>query len=156
MYQILKDDADINRNYSGKNWAFQSKTILQLLQHGLEYVWNNQYGIEIPFAAIKQRIFDMYSQKWYSDINNSSRLQSYCICKHDFKQEKYLNTVTEIKYRIAVSRFTTSSHSLFIETGRYDNTPLTERICKNMQYEPNRRRLSFLLACPGFREIGSK
>ena len=76
IYQILKDDADINRNYSGQNWAFQIKTILQ--QHGFEYVWNNQYDIEIPLAAIKERICDtcIYSQKLYSDINNSSRLQS--------------------------------------------------------------------------------
>ena len=67
----------MNRNYNGKNWAFHIRTILQ--QHSFDYVWNNQYDIEIPFAAIKQRIFDMYSQKWYADINNSSRLQSYCI-----------------------------------------------------------------------------
>ena len=33
----------------------------------------------------------MYCQKWYSDINNSSRLISYCIHKHTFEPEKYLN-----------------------------------------------------------------
>ena len=28
----------------------------------------------------------MYCQKWYTEINNSSRLESYCLFKHDFKQ----------------------------------------------------------------------
>ena len=36
FYQILKADADINRNYNGKNWAFLIRTIPQ--QHGFDYV----------------------------------------------------------------------------------------------------------------------
>ena len=36
VYQILKEDADINGNYNGKNWAFHIRTILQ--QHGFDYV----------------------------------------------------------------------------------------------------------------------
>ena len=48
--KVLKDDADSNRNYGGNNWAFQIKTILQ--QHGFNFVWNNQFDINIPLAAI--------------------------------------------------------------------------------------------------------
>ena len=46
VYLMLKSDADININYSGKNWAYQIKSILR--QHGLEYIWNQQSEIEIP------------------------------------------------------------------------------------------------------------
>lgn len=101
-YIMLKEDTDIGRNYNGKNWAYQIKTILQ--QHGLEYIWKQQFDAEIPFNAIKQRIFDMYTQKWYSDINNSSRLQSYSTHKQLFELEKYLNILTENKYKTALSR----------------------------------------------------
>ena len=87
-YLMLKSDADRNINYHGKNWVYQIKLILQ--QHSLEYIWNQQSEIEIPFYTIKQRIIDMYCQKWYAEINNSSRLESYCLFKHNFKQEKYL------------------------------------------------------------------
>ena len=57
-YLMLKTDADANANYNGKNWAYQLKSILQ--QHGLEYIWNQQTELEIPFNTIKQRILDMY------------------------------------------------------------------------------------------------
>lgn len=60
-YVVLKDDADIGRNYNGKNWAFLIKTILQ--QHGFEYDWDQQSDAETPFNVIKQRKFDMYIQK---------------------------------------------------------------------------------------------
>ena len=129
VYVMLKNDAETNRNYNGKNWAFQIKTILQ--QHGFEFVWNNQFEIEIPFTAIRQRVLDMYFQKWYSEINNSNRLQFYCIFKHNFEMEKYLTCEIENKYKTTLARFRTSSHNLFIETGRYDNTPRQNRLCKS-------------------------
>ena len=94
-YLIMKSDVDIDINYNGKNWAYQIKSILQ--QHGLEYIWNQQSKMEIPLNTIRQRIIDMYCQKWYSNINNSSRLKTYCKYKHNFKPEaeKYLNVITE-------------------------------------------------------------
>ena len=147
-YFMLKDDADANRNYNGKNWASHIKSILQ--QHGFEYVWNSQFNIEIPFEAIRQRIFDMYHQKWYSDINNSNRLQSYCLFKHDFKLGDYLTDITDNKYKIALARFRTSSHNLSIETGRYDNTLRQERICRSCNMNQIEDEYNFLLACPHF------
>ena len=72
VYLMLREDAENHRNYNGKNWASQIKDMLQ--QHGLGYVWQQQFEIEIPFLTIKQRIIDNYLQNWYADINNSSRL----------------------------------------------------------------------------------
>lgn len=153
-YMMLKEDADRNRNYNGKNWASQIKTILQ--QHGLEYVWQQQFDIDIPFCTIKQRIVDIYLQKWYADINNSTRLQTYCVFKHTFESEKYLNVITENKYKVALSRFRISSHSLLIETGRYDGTPREQRICRSCTMNKLEDEYHFLLVCPNYRELRSK
>ena len=154
IYFMLKEDADVNRNYSGKNWASNIKSILQ--EHGFGYVWNDQLNSEIPFTAIRQRIFDMYHQKWYSDINNSNRLQSYCLFKHDFKLESYLTDITENKYKIALARFRTSSHSLMIEKGRYDDSPRQQRLCKSCNMNQIENEYHFLLVCPYHRDLRSK
>ena len=154
VYIMLKNDTEANRNYNGKNWASHIKSILQ--QHGFEFVWNSQFGIEIPFTAIRQRILDTYIQKWYSDINNSNRLQSYCVYKHDLKLEGYLTDITENKYKTALARFRTSSHNLFIETGRYDNTPRQEKICKSCNMKQIEDEYHFLLVCPNYRELRMK
>ena len=151
---MLKTDADANANYNSKNWAYQIKSILQ--QHGLEYIWNQQTELEIPFNTIKQRILDMYNQKWYSDINNSSRLNSYSLYKHEFIFEKYLNVITEPKYKIAMSRFRTSSRELRIETGRYDNTPREQRLCKSCNMNKIEDEFHFLLVCPKYRDLRCK
>ena len=154
IYLILQADTDANSHYNGMNWAYQIKNILQ--QHGLEYIWNQQHIIEIPFEFIKQRILDMYNQKWYSDINNSSRLQSYSIFKHNFTLEKYLKISMENKYKYALSRFRASSHDLLIETGRYENIPRDQRLCKSCDMKTIESEYHFLLVCPKFRDLRKK
>ena len=126
VYLMLKEDTETNCNYNGKIWAFQIRDMLRRL--GLGFVWEQQFHIEIPFTLIKQRQIDNYLQKWYAEINNSSRLQSYCIFKHSFETESYLNTLAEKEYRVALSRFRISAHNLEIETGRYDNLPREQRL----------------------------
>ena len=129
FYLMLKQDTDDNINYNGQNWASQIKLILQ--RHGFEYVWRDQATIDTPFQSIRQRILDAYKQTWYSEINNSSRLRTYYIFKHNFELESYLNLGIDKKYKIALTRFRTSSHRLMIETGRYhDDTRRELRICK--------------------------
>ena len=154
LYTLLKSDTDVNNNYTGNNWAYQIKSMLQ--QHGLEFIWNQQFEIEMPFNIIKQRIFDIYYtlyQRWYSEINNSNRLMSYSIFKHDFVLEKYLNLIIENKYKVALSRFRTSSHDLFVETGRYDNVPRDQRVCKSCNMNRIEDEFRFVLVCPKYREL---
>lgn len=102
---------------------------------------------------IKQRIFDNYYQSWYSDINNSPRLQSYCIFKHNFDREIYLECIYERKYLIALSRFRVSAHHLFIESGRYSNIPREQRLCKSCSMKKLESEFHFLLVCPNYRDL---
>ena len=154
IYKMLQEDADRNLNYGGKNWAAQIKSILQ--QHGLEYVWQLQSEIEIPFETIKLRIFDTYKQNWYSAIHNSPRLQSYSIFKHQLELEKYLDVIHEKKSQISLSRFRTSSHDLKIESGRYNSTPRQRRLCRSCSMNKVEDEYHFLLVCPKYRELRLK
>lgn len=153
---LLKDDANKNLTYNGSNWAFQIKSILESI--GLAFIWYNQLEMDIPFSLIKQRIMDMYYQSWYSDINNSNGLITYCRYKHDFAFENYLDVLKENKYRVALTRFRLSSHDLNIEQGRYDNVPRHERICKCCRTCMNvvDTKYPFLLVCPLYRELRLK
>ena len=153
-YLMLKHDSDLNNDYNGNNWASHIKKILQ--QHGFEYVWRQQSNIDIPFNHIRQRIIDTYQQSWYSEINNSSRLESYSIFKHTFELEKYLTLNIDQKYKIALTRFRTSSHSLSIETGRYDDTAREQRICQSCNMNKVESEFHFLLVCPKYRELRQK
>ena len=66
-YLFLRSDADIGRSYNGTNWTSHVKSILET--RGFNHIWQEQFNMCIPFELTKQRITDMYLQKWYSEIN---------------------------------------------------------------------------------------
>ena len=128
VYLMLKQDSDLNINYNGRNWDTQIKTILQ--SHGFHYVWREQADIIIPFQLIRQRILDTYKQTWYSEIKLPVGYRRIVFFKYNFELESYLNLDIDKNYKLALTRFRTSSHSLMIETGRYENIPREQRICQ--------------------------
>jgi hypothetical protein len=67
------------------------------------YFWRNQFNIQINVSMIKQRILDVYHQRWCSSLNNSPRLETYCLFKHECKLESYLDFIQEAKFRISLT-----------------------------------------------------
>ena len=112
------------------NWAAQIKHILD--ESGLTNMWNNQFDVLPNFLSIKQRIIDQCMQLWSSNINESNKLNWYKLFKNNFslQTETYLNCINNCKFRNALCKFRLSAHSLKIETGRYNDTPLEQQICK--------------------------
>jgi len=92
MYNVLKEDANNNISYADINWAYQIKKLLGKL--GLMNLRINQDTYKITFQTKKIRILYIFRQevfmKRYSNINNSSRLSTYSLYKHEFEFEEYL------------------------------------------------------------------
>ena len=153
-YKMLINDIENNLNYNKSNWAYHIKVILE--ECGLYYIWQNQFNMLINFDMIQQRIKDIYYQQWYSEINNSRRLETYGLFKHTFEFETYLDFIHERKFRIALTRFRTSSHDLAIERGRYLNLPREERICNNCNSGLIESEFHFVLTCSKLTELRSK
>ena len=82
IYTMLKEDTDSDNTYNGSNLASHIKSIINNL--GFSYIWLHQTDITIPLNAIKQRIYDFYSQSWYAKINNLNRLITYARYKYEF------------------------------------------------------------------------
>jgi hypothetical protein len=148
MYNILKIDADNENSYRGKNWAYHIKSILQEI--GMSNLWLTHTANQNNFISIKNRILDIYKQDWYRKINNSSRLSSYCIFKHEFNQDLYLSVINTNKFRIALTKFRLSAHNLAIETGRHQGTPREERKCQKCTMNVIENEFHFLLICPNY------
>ena len=88
--------------------------------------------------TIKSRILDILKQSWYSNINNSNRLETYCLFKHEFIVERYLDQIRDIRL---------SSHDLAIEKGRHQNIARQERVCNNCTMSVLETEYHYLL-CP--------
>ena len=118
------------------------------------FIYNTKVELVDSFKYLGITLFK--NGNWYSDTNNSNRLKSYCLYKHNFNLEKYLKVVSENKYKVALSRFRTSSHDLRIETGRYDNIPQEQRLCNSCNMAKVEDEFHFLLVCPKYRDLRCK
>ena len=126
LYQLLLNMHNLGECNS--KWILFVKSILD--NAGLSYVWNNHIVLSKMDIKmyVKQILQDQFIQKWYSDIENSSRGQFYMMFKRDFGLEKYL-TVLKKNRRKQISLLRCSNVKFPIETGRWNNTPRIERYC---------------------------
>ena len=120
---------------------------------GLNFLWNNDDVTNIQIERAIERLHDQYYQNWYSTLNTSPKLETYNIIKTNYNIEKYIDCVTNIKHRLALTRFRCSAHNLAIEEGRYRNIPRENRICTFCNMNFVETEYHFLLVCPYYREI---
>ena len=116
-------------------------------------MWHNQL-IEIPcFEVIRNRIRDHFTQHWYANICNSSKLEYYCRFKTEFKMEKYVECISNDKLRSELAAFRLSVHNLDIERGRHINVHRENRICCLCSMSMVESEFHFLLVCPRYSDI---
>ena len=92
---------------------------------------------ELPSDQFKQicneRLKNCFITSWLHDLHscNTSIIRTYRSYKLNFGMECYLKQVNNSKFRVALSKLRTSSHSLEIERGRYTRPKLNvdQRLC---------------------------
>ena len=155
LFQTQIDDLDAlaqpSRFKHKRSWAQGIKSLLDNL--GFSQMWHNQL-IEIQcFGIIMNRIRDHFTQHWFANISNSSKLEYYCQFKTEFKMEKYVECISNDKLRSELAAFRLSAHNLDIERGRHINVPRENRICRLCSMSMVESEFHFLLVCPRYSYI---
>ena len=96
----------------------------------------------------KQTLIDNFKTDWgknLRDIERNPTLRTYNTFKQRYVTEPYLYLVKNIKYKVVLSRFRSSSHTLEIERGRYAKPiiPVQERQCRVCLVLEDERHLLF-------------
>jgi hypothetical protein len=109
-------------------WMNYIKSIFD--ETGFSNIWDGQKYINPEFlkVTIKQRLQNQYIQKWFSDIDNSSRGEYYSKFKTELKLENYLLRLNAV-HRNYICKLRTSNMKFPIETGRLMGIPRDERLC---------------------------
>jgi hypothetical protein len=98
----------------------------------------------------KEAVSNIYISQWkdrLADIISNPILRTYNLIKENFMCESYLTGVINIKYRNALCKLRTGSHTLEIERGRHMNPKLEreKRLCKLCEIIED--ELHFLIEC---------
>ena len=87
------------------------------------------------------------SQPFSSTGSGGNKLRLYCTFKSDFSVETYVERPTPRSHRRALAHFRCGVAPIRIETGRYDGTILSERVCSYCKDEIE-DECHVLLKCP--------
>ena len=152
MYKVLHGDVDnVGNITNNKSWAAGVKSLLNDL--GFNFLWNNTNVTNIQIEKVSERIVDQYLQSWYSQIDTSSKLESYKLFKTAYESEKYLLAVNNISHRKSLTRFRCSAHKLAIEEGRFRNIDRNQRKCIHCNMNAIENEYHFLMVCPKYRSL---
>ena len=124
-----------------------------LSEIGLMEVFNTKD----PDAHLKafQRLRDIYHQTTLEKIKNEEcKLRTYALFKTTPGFEKYLDEITCIKERTALTKFRISNSVLMIEKGRHQNIDKNLRFCPFCTDKVEDEK-HFLLECPIYKFIRS-
>ena len=84
-------------------------------------------------AHCSEIVKQAFKNRWTADVNNNQSriLKPHVSYKTEFKTESYLDCISVPRFRIALSKLSSSSHSLEIEKERYvrPNKDVDERVC---------------------------
>lgn len=88
-------------------------------------------------SLIVDKVYGDFVQKWHTDLNRTSarrgtggnKLRTYRQMKRDFQVEPYCLEILSRKQRGALAKFRAGTAPIKVETGRYQNLHLSERVC---------------------------
>ena len=116
-----------------------------------------EYGINVNMGSTtcfnrycKSHIYNHFKISWKDEVQNIDKktiLRNYEKVKSEFGMEPYLHLIADFRYRNALTRLRTSSHTLEIERGLYTTpkTPVCDRRCRTC--DATEDEMHFLMNC---------
>ena len=110
-------------------------------------------------VQVEDSLLEQCYDTWFKDLWNDKRsvggnkLRTYRTFKSDLNTEFYISCNMPYKYRKALATFRCGVAPLQIETGRYYNIPLNERLCELCNTGVIEDEMHAILECPAFRDV---
>ena len=140
---FLSDLNECNNNNNNDNWCSDVKRILSIVD--LSDVFENRSMCEI--TKFKSECNIIIFNKWHESINSKPKLRTYKLFKSDLFTEAYVKCFLNRKKRSLFAQLRFGILPLRIETGRFSNTPINERICQFCNYNEIEDEFHFLCKC---------
>ena len=153
LYKWVKKLYD--QNIFKSDWLNQIKTSLDNM--GYSYLFNDEnLGTKNQFKTLtKLRLKDIYDQKWAESVFNNSICLNYRAMTTQKKLKGYLLNLPS-QYMFSLCKFKCANHKLPIVTGRYEGTPIDDRICPLCDTNEIGDEFHYLYKCSYFTDLRSR
>ena len=145
MLLTLRNDTEVNDNSS--IWTSEIKKLLQTSGFLNVWMYPESVNVNMFIKLFRIRLIDIYIGSWNNGIESRSSLCLYKEIKPHFEISPYLIKINCYKVRNIIARLRLSSHQLYIESGRYNNTPRNDRKCTLCTSNDLEDEYHFVICC---------
>ena len=128
------------------NWSSEIQSICSMFGTNENFINKTL----CDFTEIKCIAKRLNEQEWREAIANKPKLRTYRLFKNDLYLEDYVQHRFHRKKRSLLAQFRLGILPLHIETGRYTNTPIDQRICKICDFGEIENEYHFIMTCPEY------
>ena len=137
------------------SWTKDVNHILK--EHNLEHLICDEPLAVLSKSEILRLVEESLKSKqverWEQDIHSQSKLRFYRLFKNVYEVEKYVSINLTISQRSILSQLRYGILPLKVETGRYSNMPVEDRICQFCETNEVETELHFLFDCNRYSAI---
>ena len=105
-------------------------------------------NLEIDLISLQEKLLNVNDINFRLHINSSPKLRTYIMFKEHFEIEPYLKNVINRGHRSSIAQLRAGILPLAIETGRFQNVPLEQRLCKLCTLDLIEDEVHLLFVCP--------
>lgn len=101
---------------------------------------------------VEENLNIICADQWKNDVKSFPKLRTYVMFKKDFEVEKYLSCHLTRRERSLFAQFRMGILPLRLETGRYRNEKVNDRICMLCNRNEIEDEKHFIFQCPLYTE----
>ncbi len=141
---------DYNKCEQGRNnWCANVKKLFRQVNLQDNYINKDTCDLR----KIKKLLFEEQEKTWKEKVINKPKLRFYCLFKSDLLMENYVTYNLSPSERSMLAQFRMGILPLEIETGRFFNVKVEERICKLCTEGLVEDEYHFLFVCPLYEDL---
>ena len=128
------------------NWTKEMGTLMRKL--GLHRLYHEKSVCDI--SMVKSQLFKLNQDTWKIDLINKPKLRNYTRYKTEYGTENYVKYVNHKLDRSIIAKLRCGILKLKVETGRFTNMPLADRICDLCDTGFVEDEIHFVCVCPKY------
>ncbi len=139
---------DYSMSVTKTNWCHDFNSMLQSIN--MPEIFVNRTNCDI--TVLSNKCITLQENEWQSALPSKPKLRTYVKFKDNFQTEEYVKFCYSRKQRSLLAQLRLGILPLHIETGRYRNKTVEERICELCRNQVE-NEIHFVCECPHYNDI---
>ena len=147
--RLTKQIFEWDYNTSKRNWSRSMKSLFEELD--ISTMFDQKAVCDLPYVETKVR--EIMQESWKRQVIKKTKLRTFVSFKEEIALEPFVKHLTSRYARSAFTQFRHGILPLKIETGRFKNLAIEDRICELCQLNCIEDESHFLCICPLYSDV---